>query len=210
MKIRSIELLVIILLLTNCSTTSNIKKSIAYEGMYKELPLTILIMPPINRTTAVDAKEYFYSTLNVPLINKGYYVIPPFLAMDIFKVESAYDAEFFLNGSLEKFGEVFGADAAIFTVIDNWQKSTLGSSVTVGVEYIVKSTKTNEILYSRKGTLTFDASISTGTGGVFGAIADIVLLQQTLQQPNMLMLPKNVIITLLVISLVENTVLLTS
>jgi hypothetical protein len=164
---------VITAILTSCATTAPIKKSIAYEGMYKEQPLTILLMPPINRSTAVDAKEYFYATLNVPLNNKGFYVLPPFLTMDVLKRESAYDAELFINGSLSKFGEIFGADIALFTIIEKWDKSSIGATVTVSVEYIAKSTRTNETLYTRKGTIVYDASVKSGSGGAIGALLDM-------------------------------------
>ncbi len=174
MKTKHIYFLPVIVLLVSCSTTTPLKKSVAYEGMYKEQPLTILLMPPINRSTAVEAKEYFYSTLNVPLVEKGFYVLPPFMTMDILKRESAYDSELFLNGSLNKFGEIFGADVALFTIIEKWDKSSIGFTVTVAVEYIVKSTKTNETLYTRKGTIIYDASVQSNAGGAFGAIADLV------------------------------------
>ncbi len=173
MKNIAILLFIVSTLLTSCSTTTPIKKSVAYEGMYKELPLTILLMPPINRSTNVEAKEYFYSTLNVPLDNQGYYVLPPFMTMEILKKESAYDSELFLNGTLNKFGEIFGADIVLFTIIDKWDKSSIGATVTVSVEYIVKSAKTNETLYTRKGTIVYDASVKSGAGGAFGALLDV-------------------------------------
>lgn len=160
---------------TSCATTSKIPKSEAYEGIYKEQPLSILLMPPINRSTNVEAKEYFHSTLNVPLANMGYYVIPPFLSMEILKRESAYDSELFLDAPLNKFRDVFGADIVIFTIIHTWKKSGIASNVYVEVEYIIKSTITNEILYTRKGKVTYDASISTGAGGIAGLIADLAL-----------------------------------
>ncbi len=164
-----------LIMLTGCKTTTPIAKSTAYKGMYDEKPLTILLMPPINRSTNVEAKEYFHSTLNVPIDNAGFYVIPPFLSMEILKKESAYDAELFLNSPLTKFGEVFGADLALFTIIHKWDKSGLEAKVYIEVEYIIKSTKTNEIVYTRKGEITYDTSISTGTGGAFGALADMAI-----------------------------------
>ena len=129
-------------------------------------------MPPINRSTNVEAKEYFHSTLNIPIANAGFYVIPTFLSMEILKKESAYDAELFLNSPLTKFGEVFGADLALFTIIHKWDKSY--SMVKVEVEYILKSTKTNEILYSRRGEINYNTAVS-GTGGTYGALFDIAL-----------------------------------
>jgi hypothetical protein len=159
---KTLYFLIAIFILTSCSSTKPLKKSQAYSGMYTERPLSVLIMPPINKSTNVEAKEYFHSTLLVPIADRGYYVIPPFLSMEILKKESAYDAELFLNGSVAKFGEVFGADVVLFTIINKWNKSSIGARVTVGVEYIVKSTKTNETLYTRSGEIIYDTSMNTG------------------------------------------------
>lgn len=161
------------ILLSSCVTTVPVAKSTAYKGMYDEKPLAILLMPPVNRSTNVEAKEYFHATLNVPLSNAGYYVVPPFLSMEILKKESAYDAELFLNAPLSKFKEVFGADVALFTIIHKWDKSGLAAKVYVEVEYIFKSTKTNEVIYTRRGSVTYDASVASGGGGIAGALVAI-------------------------------------
>lgn len=165
-----------IILLQGCSptTTSSLTKAAAYNNMYEEKPLTVLLMPPINRSTNVEAKEFFHTSLNVPIANAGYYVIPPFLSMEILKKESAYDAEMFIDSSLEQFDDVFGADMALFTIIHKWDKSPIGGKVFVKVEYIFKSTKTNETLYSRTGEIVYDTSVSSGTGGLAGLIGDMV------------------------------------
>ena len=160
-------------LVSSCATSNRVSKYNAYKDMYVEKPLTILVMPPINRSTNVEAKEYFHSTLNVPLDNAGFYVIPTFLSMEILKRESAYDAELFLNAPLTKFRDVFGADLALFTIIDKWDKSSIGATVKVEVEYILRSTKTNKVVYERKGEVTYNASVSTGITGLVGALADI-------------------------------------
>lgn len=173
MKIK--YLISLITLLAGCATTPPVEKIVAYRGFYEQRPLSILIMPPINRSTNVDAKEYFHSTLNVPISNAGFYVIPPFLSMEIMKNESAYDSELFLQSPLTKFGEVFGADLALFTIIHKWDKSGLAAKVYVEVEYIFKSVKTDEIIYTRRGDVTYDASIKTGVGGALGALADLAV-----------------------------------
>ncbi len=164
---------IIVVLVSSCTTTTKIPKSTAYKGMYDEKPLSVLLMSPINKSTNIEAKEYFHSTLNIPIANAGFYVIPPFLSMEILKKESAYDAELFLNSPLSKFREVFGADIVVFTIIHKWDKSGLAATVKVEVEYIIKSAKTNEILYTRKGDITYDASVSTGVGGAWGALANL-------------------------------------
>jgi hypothetical protein len=166
-------LVVALAYLSSCTLTTPVAKSVAYKGMYDEKPLTVLDMPPINRSTNVEAKEYFHSTLNMPLANAGFYVIPTFLSMEMLKKESAYDAELFLEAPLSKFGDVFGADLALFTIIHAWDKASLAAKVSVHVEYIIKSTKTNEVVYTRNGNVTYDASVSSGVGGAWGALADM-------------------------------------
>ncbi len=166
-------LVAIALFASSCTSTKTALRSEAYKGMYAEKPLTVLLMPPINKSTNVEAKEYFHSTLNMPINNAGYYVIPQILSMEILKKESAYDAENFINSPLNKFGEIFGADLVLFTVINRWDKSGLAAKIIVDVEYIFKSTKTNEIVYTRKGTVTYDASINTGAPGALGLLANM-------------------------------------
>lgn len=174
MKRVLISVVVVLLAFSSCVTTSKMSKSEAYKGFYEAHPLSVLLMPPINKSNNVDAKEYFHSTLNMPLANAGYYVIPPFLSMEILKKESAYDSELFIDGSLSKFHDVFGADLVVFTVIHNWTKSAIVATVNVDIEYIIKSTKTNEILYSRRGAVTYDASVTTSGGGLIGLAVSMV------------------------------------
>jgi len=155
------------LFLSSCGSTSNaVLKSTAYSGIYEEKPLSVLIMPPINRSTDVEAKEFFHTTLNVPIVNAGYYVIPPFLSMEILKKESAYDSEMFIDQPLEIFQKVFGADMALFTIINKWDKSSLASKVIVEVKYIIKSTKTNEVLYERTGEVVYNTAVRNQNSGL--------------------------------------------
>jgi len=144
-----------VVLLSGCVSTKNLlPKSEAYKGFYEEKPVTVLIMPPINQTANVDAKELFHTTLCMPVSNVGYYVIPPFLSMEILKRESAYDSELFLDAPLTKFGELFGADLVLFTIIHKWDKTKIIGKISVEIEYIFKSVKTNEIVYQRKGEIS--------------------------------------------------------
>ena len=159
--------------LCSCGSTSQMTLDTQYPKMYEEKPTSIVIMPPINQTNFVEAKDYFYTTLHAPLCEKGYYVYSPMLTMEMFQHESAYDAEPFLEGSLSQFRDVLGADAAMFTIIKLWQRSQVGGNLTADVEYILRSTKTGQTLYQREGKISVDTSIRTAGGGLFGALADI-------------------------------------
>ena len=153
-------------LLASCGTT----KSVAFPKMYESDPLVMLVMPPINNSTAADAKDYFYTTMSVPVAEAGYYVLPPAMTMATLQRESAYDAERFIEGDLKKFGGLFGADVAIFTIIKKWDKALIGAKVYIEVEYIFKSTKTNEILFDRDALITCDTSTGISGGGLLRAV----------------------------------------
>lgn len=154
---------VVVIAFSSCKTTTKLPtKAVTYKALYNERPLSILAMPPINRSTKVEAKELFYSSLAVPFTLNGYYVVPPLLGMEILKEESAYDAEMFLDGSMKKVGDLFGVDAVLFTIIHQWNKTTVASQVRVKIEYLLKSTKTDEILFNRTGDITLQISMNSG------------------------------------------------
>lgn len=142
-----------------------------YAAMYENMPATILVMPPINNTANVDAKDLLYTSISRPLIEAGYYVISPLLAMDVLRAESAYDAELFIDKPLNLFREYFGADAVVFSQIDNWTKRGFG--IDTKIRYIIKSAMTDEILFDRSCDLYLDLSVHSGSNGAIGALLDL-------------------------------------
>lgn len=166
-----IGIIMAVVSLASCSTPTTLSQQ--YPGMYEEKPLSIAIMPPINQTTHAEAKDYFYTTMYMPLCEKGYYVYSPYLTMEMFQQESAYDAEMFLEADLTPFRNVLDADAAMFTIIKDWRRNNVGGMLTVKVEYILRSTKTGQTLYTREGEITVDTSIDGGSGG-FGALVGMI------------------------------------
>ena len=144
-----------------------------YAKFYDHKPNTILVMPPINNTTNVEAKELLYTSISTPLIEAGYYVVPPYLAMDILKSESAYDSELFIDSSAKPFLDFFGADAVIFSVIDTWSKQGFG--IRTKIRYIVKSTHTNEILFEKSCDLYLNLSSSSTDSSALGIFTDLLV-----------------------------------
>lgn len=167
---------IVMLTQTSCtvSISSNLTKGEVYAKMYEEKPVSILVMPPINNTNNVEAKDLLYTSISQHIAEAGYYVVSPVMAMDVFKNESAYDAEYFIHSSLRKFKEYFGADAVVFAVIDKWAKE--GFQIHTVISYIVKSTTTNEILFERSCDMTLNLMKSSNYGnGLAGALAGVLV-----------------------------------
>lgn len=168
----TILFLLLTALVASCSTASPTLGE-QYPLMYEEKPVSIAIMPPINQTTHAEAKDYFYSTLYAPLCEKGYYVYSPYLTMELYQSESAYDAEQFIETDISIFNKVLGADAVMFTIVKDWHRNNVGGKLTVDVEYILRSTKTGQTLYTREGIIKVDTSVGNSSGGAFGALVSL-------------------------------------
>ena len=158
-------------MVTSCGMMNTVTRESQYAKMYEEKPITLLVMPPINNSTNVEAKDLLYTSISRPLVEAGYYVISPLLAMDILKAESAYDSEMFFDAPLTTFQNYFGADAVVFSVIDTWAKKGMG--IETKIRYVIKSAYTNEILFDRSCDLYLDLSIDSGANGVLGALVDL-------------------------------------
>lgn len=170
---RKISYLILLLAIicTSCGMSNKITRGTQYSMMYEETPLTLLVMPPINNTTNVEAKDLLYTSISKPLAEAGYYIISPMLAMDILKQESAYDSELFVNGNLSVFKNFFGADAVIFSQIDKWTKK--GFTIQTTIRYFIKSSSTGEILFDRSCELTLDLSQNSGNTSLLGQLVDL-------------------------------------
>lgn len=159
----------------SCLSVSNFTKGDSYGALYDQAPVSILIMPPINESVEVEIKDSFYSTLAVPLADAGYYVFPSFLSMELLQRESAYDAELFYDKSADVFNDYFGADMVLFTRILDCEKSALFANVKVSVEYVVKSAKTDDVLFHKTVSVTMDTSSGVKTQSLLGALAKMVV-----------------------------------
>ncbi len=153
------SLVLCVLLLTNCAPKL-ISKGDAYPDCYKEAPQSILILPPVNESTAADAKDFYSTTIMAPLAFAGYYVFPIEVVTEILKMEGLEDTEMLMNAPPNKFKEYFGADAVLYIKILKWNTLyfVLGGNVTVAIDSELKSTATGKTLWKYDGELTVDTT----------------------------------------------------
>jgi hypothetical protein len=103
------------------------------DSFYREhMPRSILVLPPLNESVAVDAPYSYLSTISMPLGEAGYYVFPV-AVVDAFMKDNGLPTPDEMHGvALAKLREVFGTDAVLYVVIEDWgQKYVLLSSNTV-------------------------------------------------------------------------------
>jgi hypothetical protein len=164
-------------LLTASCAPKQITKGEKFPQMYTEAPACILILPPMNESTAADAKSYYGTTIQECMSYWGYYTLPYEITSDILKMEGIYDTELIKGIPLAKFREYFGADAVLFTTIKKWDVAyiVIASNLTVSIDCELMSTKTDQQLWKYNGTVVVDLSGGHTGGGLAGLIAKAII-----------------------------------
>ena len=160
MKYKSIALLTLILVMAGCAEIET--KMQAYPKMYSpsEKPVSMLVVPVVNKSTAADAPDLINSTLTVPFADNGYYVMPISIVSDIFKREGITEGSQILGLPAGVFKKNFGADAVLFVTINKWDKQyvVIAGNVSVSMDYVMLSTETSEVIWSYSATQTIDTT----------------------------------------------------
>ncbi|MDD2228473.1 MAG: DUF799 family lipoprotein [Candidatus Cloacimonetes bacterium] len=151
MKRRTIissTLLAVLLLITACAPPPLTLRN-AFPKMYDNPPTTILILPPINKSTAADAKEYFACSLSEAIGMKGYYPMPVEATFGVLRDEGLYDTENINPAVLSNFKQHFGVDAVLVTSIEEWEKSyaIVSGSLTIKAKFALLSTANADTLW---------------------------------------------------------------
>ena len=106
----------------SCASTQT--KIDAYPAMYdNRQPVSIIVIPAINQSTAAEASDYFNVTITEPLSNTGYYTMPVEIVRDIFLKEGIVDSAMIKGIPTSVFKKNFGADAVLFVTIKSWDKN---------------------------------------------------------------------------------------
>lgn len=176
MKSLNIIFLFFVVVMLSACGPAMVTKQQAFPNMYNEKPVSILVFSPINQSTAADAKDYYNTTIAEPLSMSGYYVFPIEVVNEIMKSEGYSDTEMILDVPPQKFREHFGADAVMIITIKEWNTSyyVIGGNVTVSIDYIIKSTKTGETLWTYSDTLKVNTTGQNRAGGVAGLVLQVV------------------------------------
>ena len=121
----------------------------AYPNLYANPLASILILPPVNKSTAVEAKEYFACSLSEAIGSKGYYTFPVEAVFTVLRDEGLYDTEIYTPELLTNLYKYFQADAVLLTSIEKWDKTWFLTSGTLQIDakYTLLSTTTGEKIW---------------------------------------------------------------
>ncbi len=151
------------LLLTGCQTVTPYD----YTNFRAHPPRSILVLPPINESTAIEGTYSYLSTVTQPIAERGYYVFPVAVIDQFMKDNGLPTAGEMQQAPLTKIAEVTGADAVLFLDLKQYGSSyhVLNSTTTVEVLAKLVDTRTGTLLWQGRG---FAQQASSGTGNLLG------------------------------------------
>lgn len=162
------------LLATGCATNP----SYDYTAFQRNRPRSIVILPPVNDSTAVNANYSVLSQMTFPLAESGYYVLPVALVDETFRQNGLSNPADIEGVSVAKLHEIFGADAALYVHVKQYGTSyqVVSSTSTVTAEARLVDLRSGDLLWEGKGTAVNNGT-QANAGGVVGLLVAAVVNQ---------------------------------
>jgi hypothetical protein len=163
--------LVPLALLSACATI----QPYDYSAYREHMPRSILVLPPLNESVDVNASYVWLSTITMPVAERGYYVFPVAVVDAFMKDNGLPGPDEMHSVSPQKLREVFGADAVLYVVIEDWgQKyAVLSSNTVVRARARLVDTATGTEIWQGRADFT-EGSGGGGGGGVEGILAMVI------------------------------------
>ena len=160
-------LLALSLILTGCATP----KPYDYTNFLAHPPRSILVLPPLNESTAVEGTYGYLSTATFPLAEMGYYVYPVSVTDYFLKENGMPTAGEMHQVPLDKVREIIGADAVLYVTLKQYgtKYEVISSVTTVAAVGKLVDTRTGLVLWEGSGIG------QEGSGGSGNIIADMII-----------------------------------
>lgn len=138
-----------LLMLAGCNTV----KPYDYTNFRAHPPRSILVLPPLNESTAVEGTYGYLSTVTEPIAERGYYVFPVEVVDQYLKQNGMPTAGEMHQVPLNKVRDIIGADAVLFATLKQYGSKyvVLNSVTTVQVDARLVDTRTGIVLWQGTG-----------------------------------------------------------
>ena len=122
-----------------------------YTAFIRHMPSSILVLPPVNRSAAVEAPDLFLATITRPLAERGYYVFPIAVVDRLLKDSGAPTPGEMHRIPLKRLTEILDADAVMYIEIEKWTTSyvVIETHTRVVINYRLVDTATGRTLWTR-------------------------------------------------------------
>jgi hypothetical protein len=135
-----------------------------YTTYRQHPPRSILVLPPLNQSTAVEGTYSYLSTVSQPLAELGYYVFPVAVIDQLMKENGLPTAGEMHEVPPAKIGEITGADAVLYVVLHQYGSKflLLGTTTSVQVSARLVDTKSGAVLWTGSALAQHNSSGNSG------------------------------------------------
>lgn len=146
------------------------------ENLKNHPPKVILILPPENTTIHEDVEEKLYPIIYDVISNKGYYCLSPQLVKTVFEANKLNEPGRINEIPVQKFKEVFNADAILKTRVLEWDVTYMFflATITVSFEMELIDAQSDEVLWSAERLLQRKFIM---TGNPFLFLVDMIMVK---------------------------------
>ncbi|WP_175887676.1 DUF799 domain-containing protein [Burkholderia contaminans] len=171
-KSLSFKLMSVLSLVALLSACAQPVKRPDYTAFKKSQPRSILVLPPLNETSEVDATYGMLSQMTLPLAESGYYVVPVAVMDETFKQNGLTNAAEIQETPPAKLREIFGADAALYTKVSQYGTvyRIIASATVVSASAKLVDLRTGDVLWQGRASAASDEGGNNGGGGLIGML----------------------------------------
>lgn len=162
----------------NACMSLNDQQGSSFGLFQKNMPRSILLLPPVNESVNVDASYTWLTTASQPIAENGYYVFPVAVVDAFMKENGLSDPKDMHAVPPRNLGRVFGADAIMYVTIEDFgEKLNAFDSVTsVHVRAELMDVNTEQLIWS--GRIEHTEHTTQGArNNLLGAVANTVVAQ---------------------------------
>ncbi|MFM0040067.1 DUF799 domain-containing protein [Paraburkholderia strydomiana] len=150
-----------------------------YTAFRNSRPHSILVLPPENETTDVQATNSMLSQMTMPLAESGYYVVPVAVMDETFRQNGLTVPADIQATSPAKLGEIFGADAALYSKITQYGTvyHIVDSATVVTTSAKLVDLKTGDVLWQGSASANSNEGSNYGGGGLIDMLVTAAVKQ---------------------------------
>lgn len=181
LKVISLKLLSVVSVLGLLAACAGPAQHVDYTAFKRSQPRSILVLPPLNETSDVQATSGMLSQMTLPLAEAGYYVMPVALMDETFRQNGLTTPADIQQVAPAKLRGIFGADAALYTKVTEYGSvyTVIDSTTVVAASAKLVDLKTGDVLWQGTGRATgkeLGANVTVGFG-VIAALAQAAVKQ---------------------------------
>lgn len=149
-----------------------------YTNYRAHPPRSILVLPPLNESTAIEGTYSYLSTVTEPLAELGYYVFPVAVIDQYLKANGLPTPGEMQQIPLAKVAEIIGADAVLYTDLKQYGSKfqLVSSNAVVTVTAKLVDTRSATVLWEGSATAQ-NSSNSNNQSGFLGQLLAAAIAQ---------------------------------